>query len=103
MENNEEIMNIIGDLEDKGIIQWHGMQEDDAVFAVDMEKLKDEIPMLYDSIIEDMLAEIDEALLSLYQKGLISVSWDENLVPQFSITEAGEEAYRNSMGNLEDL
>ena len=34
--------------------------------------------------------ELTESLLSLFEKGLINVTYDENLEPRFQITEEGQ-------------
>jgi predicted transcriptional regulator len=34
--------------------------------------------------------ELTEALMSLFEKGAINVSYDENLEPRFEITERGK-------------
>jgi DNA-binding PadR family transcriptional regulator len=34
--------------------------------------------------------ELTEALMSLFEKGLINVIYDENLEPRFQITEEGQ-------------
>ena len=34
--------------------------------------------------------ELTESLLSLFEKGLINVTYDENLEPRFKITEEGQ-------------
>lgn len=36
--------------------------------------------------------EIEEALMDLVKKGMVDVTYDENLEAQFSITKLGEEA-----------
>ena len=42
--------------------------------------------------------ELTEALMSLFEKGLVNVSYDENLEPKFEITEEGQlamESWKN--------
>jgi predicted transcriptional regulator len=34
--------------------------------------------------------ELTESLLNLFEKGLINVTYDENLEPRFQITEEGQ-------------
>jgi DNA-binding HxlR family transcriptional regulator len=34
--------------------------------------------------------ELDESLISLFNKGLINVEYDENLEPRFSVTPLGK-------------
>jgi len=36
--------------------------------------------------------EITKALMQLFEKGFINVSYDENLEPRFQITEEGQKA-----------
>jgi DNA-binding PadR family transcriptional regulator len=35
--------------------------------------------------------ELTEALMGLFEKGFINVSYDENLEPKFEITEEGQQ------------
>ena len=39
--------------------------------------------------------ELTEALMSLFEKGAINVSYDENLEPRFEITEEGKQLMEN--------
>jgi DNA-binding PadR family transcriptional regulator len=39
--------------------------------------------------------ELTEALMSLFEKGAISVTYDENLEARFTITEEGKQAMEN--------
>ena len=36
--------------------------------------------------------ELTQALMSLFEKGFINVSYDENLEPRFEITEEGQKS-----------
>lgn len=94
-QRKDEIDQYIGQLEDEGALFWAGMKGDEAVFSINLEKMKSVCPPLYESITKDM----DEVLLKLYDEGLISIEYDENLTPTFKITEEGEEA----LGNFEDF
>ena len=50
------------------------------------EQTKELAPELY----EEWVKDIDEALMDLFQKGLVDVSYDEELNAIFSLTEDGQ-------------
>lgn len=83
--NDDEI---IGYLENEGAIFWDGVAENgEAVFRFDLDRLKQVMPALYDEI----MADIDEDLMTLYQEGFVEVEYDENLNAMFRATEKGRE------------
>ena len=82
--NDDEI---IGFLEDQGAIIWDGVAPDgQAVFRFDLDKLKEVMPAMYDEI----MADIDQDLMNLYQQGYVDIEYDEDLNAMFKITEKGK-------------
>jgi hypothetical protein len=49
---------------------------------------------------ELMMSDTNQALLSLYEEGLISVEYDENLEAHFYPTEKGKEHFKNNKGDI---
>jgi hypothetical protein len=50
------------------------------------------------------MEEVDETILSLYEKGLVDVEYDENLVARFSLTEKGEQVTDQLiMGHIDEI
>jgi hypothetical protein len=83
---------IIGQLEDQGAIVWDGVAENgEAVFRFNLDRLKDVMPELY----AEIMSEIDEDLMFLYDKGLVEIEYDENLNAQFRLSEEGREWAEN--------
>lgn len=81
---------IIAFLESKGAIIWDGMDNNgEAVFRFDLEILKKVMPAMYDQIMED----IDEDLMTLYEEGLVELEYDENLNAMFRMSEKGRELF----------
>lgn len=77
---------MIGWLEDQGAIVWEGLAEDgQAMFRFDLDKLQEVMPELYAEIMND----IDQDLMKLYEMGLVELEYDENLNAMFKATEAG--------------
>ena len=84
---------IIAYLEEEGAVVWEGVDKDgEAVFKFDMEKLKEIMPTLYDEILSD----IDEDLMALYQKGLVELEYDEELNASFRLSEKGMEFFEDN-------
>ena len=80
-ENDDEI---IGWLEEQGAISWDGMADNgEALFKFNLEKVKEIMPDLY----AEIMADIDEDLMSLYQDGLVEIEYDENLNVLFRPSE----------------
>lgn len=81
--NDDEL---IGYLEDQGAIVWDGLAENgEAVFRFDLEKLQVVMPELY----KEVMADIDNDLMMLYQEGLVEIEYDEDLNAMFRATEKG--------------
>jgi hypothetical protein len=77
---------IIGWLEDEGALVMEGVDENgEIVMKMVPEKLKQVFPELYDSFMH----QVDQSIMLLYDAGYVDISYDEELRPRFSITEAG--------------
>jgi hypothetical protein len=85
---------VLGYLMNIGAAEWDGIDEDgERVFKFNMQILKDVLPDLYDTIMEDM----DNTMMELYQKGLAELEYDEELNAHFKISEEGK-AVLKSLG-----
>ena len=69
------------------------------IYKFDMDVLEEVMPELHAVMQEDM----DQVLVDLYQKGLIEVSYDENLNALMSISEQGKIALMQAGFDLDDL
>jgi hypothetical protein len=79
-------------LEEQGALIWDGMNKDgEAMFKFDLPKLKTVMPQLYDQI----MLEIDDDLMELYQAGMVEIEYDENLNALFKISEKGAALMEN--------
>jgi len=56
-----------------------------------MDMLKEVLPDLYDTIMEDL----DNTMLELYEKGLAEVEYDEQLNAHFKISEEGKQVLKS--------
>lgn len=93
---DEEIMSeqVMGYLMHTGAATWDGMDENgERIFKFNMDILKEVLPDLYDTIMEDM----DNTMMELYQKGLAELEYDEELNAHFKISEEGK-AILESLG-----
>ena len=78
---------MIGFLEDQKAIVWDGVAPDgQAVFRFDLDRLKEVMPELY----AEIMADIDNDLMTLYQEGMVEIEYDEDLNAQFKVTEKGQ-------------
>lgn len=85
-EKHQEIMEY---LVAEGAAILDGIDEDgEAIYQFDMEILEEVMPELYAVMQQDM----DQVLIDLYEKGLIEVSYDEDLNAIMSISEQGKVA-----------
>ena len=98
--SDEEHREIMEYLVSEGAAILEGLDEDgEPVYMFDMEVLEEVMPDLHAVMQEDM----DQVLLDLYQKGLIEVSYDENLNALMSISEQGKIALMQAGFDLDDL
>jgi hypothetical protein len=85
--SDEEHQAIMQYLLEEGAAILEGVDDDgQPVYQFDMEILEEVMPELYAVMQEDM----DQVLIDLYQKGLIEVSYDEELNAIMSVSEEGK-------------
>ena len=97
--SDEEHQAIMEYLISEGAATLEGIDEDgEAIYQFDMEILEEVMPELHAVMQEDM----DQVLVDLYQKGLIEVSYDEELNAIMSISEQGKIALTEAGFNLDD-
>lgn len=91
---NKDDEDMIAYLEEQGALSWDGMDEDgEPLFKFNLEILREIMPPLYDEIMKD----IDEDLMILFENGYVDLEYDENLNALFRISEKGVE-WAESMG-----
>jgi hypothetical protein len=79
---------MIGYLEDQGAIVWDGVADNgEAVFKFNLDKLKEILPEMY----EEIMADIDNDLMKLYDQGFVEIEYDEDLNALFRPTQKGAE------------
>lgn len=84
----------------EGAASLDGIAEDgEPVYKFDMDVLEEVMPELHAVIQEDM----DQVLVDLYQKGLIDVSYDEDLNALMSISEEGKAALIEAGFDMSDF
>jgi hypothetical protein len=72
----------VGLLLDYGALYIGGKDDDgNDLYFMDTKIMKDVCRPFYDM----WMADLDKALLELYEQGLLDVTYDENLVPRFSV------------------
>lgn len=90
MSNDEEIEALIDDL-----VSLHALipnnKDGEKTYLINTERMQEVFPSFYDLFME----EIDETLIKLVEDGLVTVNYDENLKPWFSLTEEGRHAVDN--------
>jgi len=87
--SDEEHQEIMEYLISEGAAILEGIDEDgEAIYRFDMDILEEVMPELHAVMQEDM----DQVLVDLFQKGLIEVSYDEELNAIMSISEQGKVA-----------
>ena len=83
----------------EGAAILEGVDEDgEAIYKFDMDILEEVMPELHAVMQEDM----DQVLVDLFQKGLIEVSYDEELNAIMSISEQGKVALAEAGFDLDD-
>ena len=88
---DEETEFVIQYLVDHGAAEWDGMdQYGEHMFRFNMDVLAKVMPDLWQQIMND----VDQTLLDLFEAGLANVEYDENLEATISLTEDGEEALK---------
>jgi hypothetical protein len=96
-EDEDDMYDYIDYLIEEGILEEDGFDEDgDIVYICNYKMMKEKNFELY----ELMMSDTNQALLSLYKEGLISVEYDENLEAHFYPTEKGKENFKNNKGDI---
>jgi len=97
--SNEEHQEIMEHLISEGAAILDGLDENgEPIYKFDMDILEEIMPELHAVMQEDM----DQVLVDLYQKGLIDVSYDENLNAMMVISEQGKVALIEAGFDLND-
>ena len=97
--SDEEHREIMEYLLSEGAAILEGIDEDgEPVYRFDMEILEEVMPELYQVMQDDM----DQVLIDLYQKGLIDVTYDEELNAQMTISEEGRIALMQAGFDMDD-
>lgn len=97
--SDEEHMEIMEYLISEGAAILEGIDEDgEPIYMFDMDVLEEVMPELHAVMQEDM----DQVLVDLFQKGLIDISYDEDLNALMSISEQGKIALLDAGFSLND-
>ena len=79
-----------------GAVSVEGIDEEGEFIFLITEKAKDLAPELWQAHMD----YIDDAMMKLYEQGLVDVSYDENLEATFNLTEEGH-AMAKELGLVE--
>jgi hypothetical protein len=100
MSEDEQVEQFIGELVEAGALEVDGMYHDELTYRVNLNVMEEVFPEFFKIHME----EVDETILSLYEKGFINVEYDENLNARFSLTEKGEKVSDQLiMGHIDDI
>ena len=89
---DEETELVIQYLVDHGAAEWDGIDlYGEKMFRFNMDVLAKVMPELWQQVMED----VDNTLLELFEAGLANVEYDENLEATISLTEEGEQALKS--------
>ena len=100
MSEDEEISRVIDELVAAGALEIDGMYHDELTYRVNLNVMEEVFPEFFKIHME----EVDQTILSLYEKGLVDVEYDENLVARFSLTEKGEKVTDQLiMGHIDEI
>lgn len=84
--DDNEVQDFFNYMEDEGIVEWVGMTDDgERTFVFNFQRMFEVMPQLYYAITE----ELNQELLHLYELGLVSIEYNENLEAGFKITDEG--------------
>jgi Tfp pilus assembly ATPase PilU len=96
--SNEEHREAMDRLIEEGAAILDGIDEDgEPIYKFDMNILEEVMPELHQAMMDDM----DKVLIDLYQKGLIEISYDENLNAQMSVSPEGKVALEQAGFDLD--
>lgn len=91
--SNEEHRELMEYLVSEGAAFFDGIDEDgEPIYGFDMDVLEEVMPELHQVMIDDM----DKILVDLYQKGLIDISYDEDLNAEMRISEEAKIALKEA-------
>ena len=100
MSEDEQVEQFIGELVEAGALEVDGMYHDELTYRVNLNVMEEVFPEFF----KIHMQEVDETILSLYEKGFINVEYDENLNARFSLTEKGEKVTDQLiMGHIDDI
>lgn len=85
--SDQEHIELMEYLVEEGAAFFDGVDEDgEPIYKFDMDVLEEIMPELYQALQDDM----DQVLINLYQKGLIEISYDEELNAHMKVSEEGK-------------
>lgn len=95
-EDEEDFENFLIDM---CIIEEAGFDDDgEVLYQYNFARLKELMPELY----EEIMAGLNERMLGLFNEGLVSVEYDENLIAHFVATPEGMEYFNKVYGQDQD-
>lgn len=81
------------------VLEEEGFDENgEILYKYNFEKMKELIPELYTEIMEG----VNERMMELFELGLVTVEYDEDLVPHFSATPEGMEFFSQKYNSEDD-
>ena len=87
-------------LVEEGAAILDGIDEDgEPIYKFDMDVLEEVLPELHQVFMDDM----DKVLIELYEKGLIEVSYDENLNAEMSVSPEGKQALEDAGFDMDEF
>ena len=97
--SDEEHREIMEYLISEGAAEFDGVDEDgEPIYKFDMEMLEEVMPDLYQVMQDDM----DNTLVELFNRGLLDVSYDENLNAMISLSEEAKASLIKEGFSFED-
>ena len=82
------------------VLEEEGLDEDgEILYKYNFEKMKELVPELYAEII----AGVNDKMMVLFEEGLVTVNYDEDLVPHFSATPEGLEFFSKKYHSEDEL
>jgi Tfp pilus assembly ATPase PilU len=96
--SNEEHREAMERLIEEGAAILDGIDENgEPIYKFDMNVLEEVMPELHQAMMDDM----DKVLIGLYQKGLIEITYDEDLNAQMSVSPEGKRALEEAGFDLD--
>jgi len=84
----EETERVIEYLVSLGAAEWDGMDEmGERMFKFNMPVLQEVMPDLY----KEIMADIDNTMLGLFEEGLVDVEYNENLEAMFKVSDKAQQ------------